>query len=98
MAQCEALRNHGDGYPWEGRAELCDVQVGHQGDSEAIGEHQVGSYYIHYHSVRHGTANECKVGVTRTRTRTRAHTHTHTHTQTHRMRDKKTNKKELVYY
>lgn len=39
------------------------MQVGHQGNSETVGEHQVGGYCIHYHSVRHGTANECKDDV-----------------------------------
>lgn len=36
------------------------MQVGHQGDSETVGEHQLGGYGIHYHSVRHGTGNECR--------------------------------------
>lgn len=39
------------------------MQVGHQGNSETVGEHQVGGYCIHYHSVRHGTANECQDDV-----------------------------------
>lgn len=52
-----------DSYPWERGAELRNVQVGHQGNSETIGEHQEGGYCIHYHSVRHGTANECKDDV-----------------------------------
>lgn len=39
------------------------MQVGHQGNSETVGKHQVGGYCIHYHSVRHGTANECKDDV-----------------------------------
>lgn len=56
----QALHNW-DSYPWERGAELRNVQVGHQGNSETVGEHQVGSYCIHYHSVRHGTANECKM-------------------------------------
>ena len=50
------------GYPRERRAQLSNVQVGHQGDSESVGEHQEGGYCIHYHSVRHGTASECKGG------------------------------------
>lgn len=52
-----------DSYPWERGAELRNVQVGHQGNSETVGEHQVGGYCIHYHSVRHGTANECEDDV-----------------------------------
>lgn len=28
-------------YPWERGAELRNVQVGHQGDSETVGEHQL---------------------------------------------------------
>lgn len=52
-----------DSYPWERGAELRNVQVSHQGNSETIWEHQVGGYCIHYHSVRHGTANECKDDV-----------------------------------
>lgn len=57
-----------DSYPWERGAELCHVQIGHQGDSETIGKHQVGGYCIHYHSIRHGTANECKGDVGDTQT------------------------------
>ena len=57
------------------------MQVGHQGDSEAVGEHQLGSYGIHYHSVRHGTVNECRDNGVSTR-RWDAHTNTDTHTQT----------------
>lgn len=48
------------GYPWERGAELRYVQVGHQGDSEAVGEDQEGGDNIHYHSIRHSTENECK--------------------------------------
>lgn len=58
----EAAR-YRDSYPWERGAELLNVQVGHQGNSEAVGENQVRGYCIHYHSVRHGTANECKDDV-----------------------------------
>lgn len=50
------------------------MQVGHQGDSETIGEHQVGGNCIHYHSVRHGTANECKDDVGHTQGGTYRHT------------------------
>lgn len=45
------------------------MQVGHQGNSETVGEHQVGGYCIHYHSVRHGTANECQDNVVDTQGR-----------------------------
>lgn len=49
-----------DYYPWERGAELRNVQVSHQRNSETVREHQVGGYGIHYHSVRHGTVNECQ--------------------------------------
>lgn len=52
------------------------MQVGHQGNSETIGEHQVGGNCIHYHSVRHGTANECKDDVGHAQGGTYRHTHT----------------------
>lgn len=58
-----------DSYPWERGAKLRNVQVGHQGNSETVGEHQVGGYCIHYHSVRHGTANECQGDVVDTQGR-----------------------------
>lgn len=51
------------------------MQVGHQGNSETIGEHQVGGNCIHYHSVRHGTANECKDDVGHAQGGTYRHTH-----------------------
>ena len=60
---------YGDSYPWERGAELCNVQVSHQGHSETVGEHQVRGNCIHYRSVRHGTASECKgdIGYTKGR-------------------------------
>ena len=40
-----------DSYPWQRGAELRNVQVGHQWDSETVGEYQVGGYHIHYQIV-----------------------------------------------
>lgn len=64
----QAIQNL-DSYPWERGAELRNVQVGHQRDSETVGEHQVGGYCIHYNIVRNGTANECQDDVVDTQGR-----------------------------
>ena len=40
-------------HPRQRRAKLGNVQVCYQGNSQTVGQNQVGSYGIHYHGVRH---------------------------------------------